>query len=506
MKQISLTLARVEDSFDRALDRLTTYRLVLYLLILYMGLGVVLSFAHKVPFSPRQIIISVLWLVLVSRLANKLLAWFLKVPANQESDLITGLILALILTPLTVNSDYLVLAAAAILAMVSKYLITFKGRHILNPAAAGAFSVGIFFHSYASWWVGNRYMLPLVAIGGLLIAKKMKRLQMVMVFGAVFVAYLMANAPAEALAHTVWTGLINGPLLFFATVMLTEPLTSPTNLDQCLVYALAVGALFSIRNFHLAPEGALLIGNGLTFLMSPNRSLKLRYVGAKEEANEIYSFMFRAPKKLAFSPGQYMEWTLPGVRLDSRGNRRYLTIASSPTEDQVAFSVRMPHQRSGYKSALASLSPGQEILAGQLAGDFTLPEDPRLKLAFIAGGIGITPFRSMVRYLLDNNDRRDTHLIYSVNEPSQLAFRDLFEKARPAGLKPHYIVSRQVSGWQGLSGPLDRQMLENLIPDWPQRIFYISGPQGFVASVRKALLEMGVSYSKITTDFFPGYN
>lgn len=506
MKYLSLLITKVEDSLDRFLDRFTTYRLVLYLLIIYIAAASVLAYFHKVPLTPRQILVSAVWLLLVSRVVNKLLARFLKVPANQESDLITGLILTLIMSPLSANVDYIALAAVAALAMATKYLLTWKGRHMLNPAAAGAFAAGLFFHTYASWWIGNKYMFPLVAIGGLLIVKKMKRVQMVLVMGAVFVSYTAAYAPAEHLVSAVWQALLDSSMMFFATVMLTEPLSSPTSLNPQLIYALVTGFLFSSRQLRLSPEEALLIGNVLTFVMSPNRSMKLRLVSARKEASEIYSYIFRPDKKLAFAPGQYMEWTLPGVRLDSRGNRRYLTIASSPTEEDITFSVRMPEKMSGYKSSLAKLKPGAPILAAQLAGDFVLPDDPKIKLVFVAGGIGVTPFRSMVKYLIDNGTWRDVSLIYSVTEPSQFAFTDVFNKAREVGVKSHYVVSEPKAGWKGLTGKLDSRLISQAVPDYSDRTFLISGPQGFVAYVRQELLEMGVGHGRIITDFFPGYN
>lgn len=500
MKFLSLFAAKIEDRLDAALDKLTTYRLVLYLLILYILAASVLGLVHKVPFQTGPILLSSLWLVVICRASNWFLASIFKVPRNHESDLITALILALIMSPASNLHSFLVLVATGFSAMLVKYAITWKGRHLFNPAASGAFIAGVLFNTYASWWIGTKFMLPLVAIGGLLIAKKMKRLQMVLVFGAVWASYIIAYAPAEHGPSTLWQVLINSSVIFFATVMLTEPLTSPSSLNQCLTYALVTGFLFSSRQLHLAPESALLIGNGLTFLMSPNRSVILKLIGSQKEAQEIYSFIFETKKRFNFAPGQYMEWTLPGVSLDARGNRRYLTIASSPTEPNLAFSVRIPAQKSGFKTALTTLKPGQNILAAQIAGDFTLPRDANEKLSFIAGGIGITPFRSMIKYLIDKKEHRDIQLVYSVSEPSQLAFRNLFHQAREIGLHSTFINS------QALGASIDSKILAKAVPDFTSRTFYISGPQGFVAHIRETLLDMGLSPSKIVTDFFPGYN
>ncbi|TGV95790.1 FAD-dependent oxidoreductase, partial [Mesorhizobium sp. M2E.F.Ca.ET.154.01.1.1] len=111
-------------------------------------------------------------------------------------------------------------------------------------------------------------------------------------------------------------------------------------------------------------------------------------------------------RKLAFQAGQYLEWTLGLDRSDNRGNRRYFTVASSPTEQSVRLGVKFYPKSSAFKQALGTMRPGGTIHAAQLAGDFTLPSDPKIKIAFLAGGIGITPFRSMLQYLIDRNESR----------------------------------------------------------------------------------------------------
>ena len=110
-------------------------------------------------------------------------------------------------------------------------------------------------------------------------------------------------------------------------------------------------------------------------------------------APDIYDFIFVPTRKFAFAPGQYMEWTLGHDEPDSRGNRRYFTLASSPTENTLRLGVKFYQQSSSFKSALLAMDQQSEIVAAQVAGDFVLPDDPRQKCVFIAGGIGITPFR-----------------------------------------------------------------------------------------------------------------
>ena len=155
----------------------------------------------------------------------------------------------------------------------------------------------------------------------------------------------------------------------------------------------------------------------------------------------MYDFIFAKPH-LKFEPGQYLEWTLGHERTDSRGNRRYFTIASSPTEPNLRLGVKFYDNPSSFKKKMLAMEPGDEIMAGQLAGDFILPRDPEKKLVFIAGGIGITPFRSMVKYLMDRGEKRLIALLYSNRTVSEIAYRDVFDEgARMIGLKTIYAIT-----------------------------------------------------------------
>lgn len=502
-----LNLQRLGDWFDSQLDRLTTYRLVLYLLYAYVGAAVLLSFSGKLSFSAADILLSLAVLMAASRAANWLISSFLRVPRNHESDLITSLILSLILTPASDVHGFLILAGAATVAMVSKYIITIQKRHIFNPAAFGAVVSGLVFNSHASWWIGTQKLTPFVIVGGVLILRKMKRFQMVGVFLYVFLFYFIWNATPGHVSHQIWLSLMSTPVLFFATVMLTEPLTSPTALNKSLMYAIVVGVLYSVLKLRFSPEEALLAGNALTYAMTPNRSNIFSLISHRREAESVFSFMFEAPKRLSFQAGQYLEWTLPGVAADSRGNRRYLTIASSPTEKDIMFTVKVPAKASSFKSSLMNLKPGGQILASQLAGSFVLPKRIDTKMALIAGGVGITPFRSMVKYLLDNGQKVDLQLLYSVSSADELAFADLWKEAEKIGVRADFVVSgTPPENWKGLSGFIDDKLITQNVPDYNERLFYLSGPQAFVAAVHQALLHLGVEHSRIKTDFFPGYN
>jgi len=501
---------RALNQIDRLLDRITSYRLVLYSLVAFVGWAIAASWLGEVAFKWYEILASAAWLLAVCYIANLAISRFAKIPRNKESDLITALILALILAPAHDFGDYWILAAAGIFAMLSKYLLVYGKRHIFNPAALGGFAVAQLFGYHPSWWVGTVVLVPLVFIAGQLILRKIKRYLMVSVFMALYLGYLIINFllkdQAGELLHVVWLGLTATPVLFFAYIMLTEPASSPNKLSQAIPYAVLVAVLFSVTALGIAPEEALLIGNALAFAMSPSRRLELALVNKKQEAKDIYSYVFSGKKNLSFQAGQYLEWTLPIAKSDSRGNRRYFTISSSPTEDNLMFTIKEPAPRSSFKASLDRLKQGDKILAYQLEGSFVLPEDKSQKLAFIGGGIGITPFRSIAKYLIDSEQSRDIVLLYSARDAAEFAFRDLFEAAKKAGVTTHYVVNANPpANWTGMAGAVDDRMIKKTVADYKQRVFYVSGPYGFVVAVRDSLLKMGLPESKIVTDYFPGY-
>jgi ferredoxin-NADP reductase len=159
--------------------------------------------------------------------------------------------------------------------------------------------------------------------------------------------------------------------------------------------------------------------------------------------------------------------------------------------------------------ALQRLAVGSVIDAWQPNGDFVLPSSPREKLVFIAGGIGITPFRSMIKYLLDTGQRRDIVVLYTAAAPANFAFREVLAEARESlGVKVEYILpeaQRKPSGWVGRIGYITPQMLGEIASDFTERTFYLAGPPAMVRAYRAMLRRAGISRRRIKTDFFAGY-
>src|SRR5205823_991834 len=137
---------------------------------------------------------------------------------------------------------------------------------------------------------------------------------------------------------------------------------------------------------YFTPELALLAGNAFSYLVSPKARYLLKLEARTQLAPDIHEFRFRGERTPRFRPGQYLEWTLGHSRPDSRGNRRYFTIASSTEEREVRIGVKFYPDASSFKRSLLAMTPGSEIMASEPGGEFVLPADKREKVVLMAGG------------------------------------------------------------------------------------------------------------------------
>ncbi len=499
---------------DYVLDRITMYRLVLYMLLACIGVAVLLAYVHVLPFSPLALLASTAFLLIMCWAMNTVFAFLFHVPTNIESASITALILVLILTPAQSLVTFQLLGWAAILAMASKYLLALNKKHLFNPAAIAVVLTSFVLGESASWWVGTASMVPLVLLGGLLIARKIRQEDVVLSFCSIVLlgtgvfALVQGHSPLTALNQV----FVQSPLFFFAFVMLTEPLTAPPTRNLRRLYAVLVGIVFlpqiHVGTLYSTPELALVTGNLFSYLVSPKQKVVLTLKRKIKMSSYILDFVFRPTQKLAYLPGQYMEFTLAHPGTDSRGNRRYFTLASSPTENEVHLGVRFYEEGSSFKHALFRMDKKTPLVAAQIAGDFTLPQDPQQKLAFLAGGIGITPFRSMLKYLLDTQQRRDIVLFYANKTVDEIVYTDVLNAAQAKlGIKTFYTLtdlSAIPRTWTGWGGRINEQMILHAMPDYSERTFYLSGPPEMVNANERVLKNMGVTHTQIKKDFFPG--
>lgn len=489
------------------------YRLVLYYLIFLLVVAVVFGFFGILSYSSVSIVLTTLTFVAICWITNKIFVKAFNASANVESFLISALILALIISPMKSLADFPLVLFTAVLTIASKYILAINKKHIFNPVAVAVTLTAFGFNGSASWWIGTVSMLPFSLLG-IIIVRKIRRANLIFYFFTVALITMLGFTFLQGgnIFTTLQQVIVSSPIFFLAFVMLTEPLTTPPTKTLQAIYGGLVGVLFApqfhIGYFYTTPEQALLIGNIFSYLVSPKYkviatiSQKLKY-GA-----DTLDFIFPLQKKLAFVPGQYMEWTLQHKNSDNRGNRRYFTIASSPTEDTLRIGIKFYPNGSTFKQTLWTKT-NLPIVGAQVSGDFTLPTDSKLKLVFIAGGIGITPFRSMVKYLVDTNQTRPIVLLYSNKTIDEIMYYDVFNQAQSElGIRTVYTLTDTTNipqNWQGEKGRIDATMIAREVPDFKERTFYLSGPHAMVTAYEEILSDMGIPKKQIKTDFFPGF-
>ncbi len=466
------------------------YRLVLYSLLSLVFVAGLLSVAGFLNYSPIALAGSFIVLLTVGFIANMGLAKLYNIAPNFESGIITTLILFFVLAVPTNTSQWLAIGVATFVAIASKFIITWRGSHIFNPVAFGAVVVSVSGLGFASWWIATPILLPFVLVIGILVLRKTRRFGLFLSFLIPsFVLFLIRGVDAQTI-------LLSFPLTFFGSIMLTEPATAPNTNKWRLAYGalvgLIVGAGFGIFS---TPQVALLVGNVIAFIVSFRVGTKLEFIGKTKLAPNIYDFNFKPNKKPTFLPGQYMDWTLGSIKFNSRGNRRTFTIASSPAQEELHIGVRFYEPSSEFKQKLLSLKKGDTILGGHVAGDFLLPANSNKKLIFVAGGIGVTPFVSMMLHMTSTSTKRDITLFYFANKKEDIVYTDVIKKAEKFGVKLVPMI--------GPDARLSQDVLQKHTQDFQNSEFYLSGPPAMVRIYKKELKKLSVK--KIHTDYFSGY-
>jgi len=216
----------------------------------------------------------------------------------------------------------------------------------------------------------------------------------------------------------------------------------------------------------------------------------------------VKSFRLEIADWVDFKAGQFLQVGLQG---DPK-LKRYLSISSSPTEKcYLEFTKKLT--QSDFSMALEKLKAGDKLSIQYPFGKFTLDESSP-KIAFLSGGIGITPIRSICKYAVDKNISIDIVLIYSNRSIRDIVFKDDFS-AMSRGyphLRVAHVLCEAERGFKCTVGQIDASVIKNEIPDYPERKFYLCGPPQMVEAMRKILTdELGLSSEKIVMENFQGY-
>ena len=498
------------NSVQKWLDGIAMYRAVTLALCFLVGVSLVFGLVGFVPYSFFEQGVSLVVVLGVAVMSNVVFARLFRVSANHESAVITALIIFFLVIPATDLSGQWVVGTIACIAIASKFLLVWRRQHIFNAAAFGVLALSAPGIVESAWWIGNPWLFVPLLVAGCLVVMKVRRWTLVLwCVGTAFAVYVFeAWRLGIGVLSSVPVFFLSWPILFLAFFMLTEPFTTPPTKKLQRYYGALVGGLSSAAFFApyitMSPELALIIGNLVFYPSSLRRKLYLTLIKTKEIAKNTREFVFTKPKDMYFRAGQYLEWMLPHKKSDNRGVRRYFTIASAPHEDVLRVVVRFSEKGSAYKQALQRIKSGDRIIASQRAGDFLLPDDTGRKLAFIAGGIGITPFLSHFGHIAHQNVQRDITLFYCNNTSEEIAYQDLFTALIDSGhcKVVHILAQEKKAGYE--HGFLTEDIIKKHTPDYQERLWYLSGPPGMVYTYSALLKKMRVPKSNIVCDFFPG--
>ena len=241
----------------------------------------------------------------------------------------------------------------------------------------------------------------------------------------------------------------------------------------------------------------------------PIASYGPRLLSRVEVAEGTMAFRFEKPLQFDFSPGQSADLTLSNPpETDAEGNTRTFSIASPPFENQLMFATRM--RDTAFKRSLKKITLGTEVRIDSPMGSFTLHKDSAKPAVFLAGGIGITPFLSIVRQADHDQLPHKLHLFCSNRRPEDSPFLDtlqMLEKSNPNFQLVCTMTDMPQSKreWKGETGLINQEMLSRLLTNLQGPIYYIAGPPAMVAGMRKMLVGAGIDEDDIRTEDFAGY-
>jgi len=207
-----------------------------------------------------------------------------------------------------------------------------------------------------------------------------------------------------------------------------------------------------------------------------------------------------------YRPGSYFWVELPDRgHTDEKGLRRHISLVTSPT-DQGVVGLATRLRDTAFKQTLVELAVGDEIVVEEPKGSFLLPEETGADYVFVAGGIGITVFRSMLRYVADEQLLYRITLVYSNRDRESAAFLDELAELerRIEGLRVVLIMTEE-AGWEGETRRIDAEVLGDVVGELETRRFLVAGPPAMAQAVVDSLLAAGLPEDRVLADKFSGY-
>lgn len=207
-----------------------------------------------------------------------------------------------------------------------------------------------------------------------------------------------------------------------------------------------------------------------------------------------------------FTPGQYVFVTLPNPQYsDDRGNRLHFSIVSSPNQKR-AITIATRIGESAFKRSLREMPIGADVEVWSIAGVFTLPQTADRPLVFLAGGIGITPFMSMLRFVEEEKLDIQISLFYANRDQASAAyFSELKEKTKTIAHFQFVPTFTQDPTWEGEKRRIDVSFIKQYVTDVGKPLYYIVGPPAMVSAMHEVVSSLGVLPEQIKRENFTGY-
>lgn len=218
----------------------------------------------------------------------------------------------------------------------------------------------------------------------------------------------------------------------------------------------------------------------------------LTLINRKWHNEDTYSLMFKRDKNIDFKPGQFFTMRVP---VNEKIESRAYSISSSPTEK--GFFMFTIKKEGLVSNRLSEIKKNENLEVKGPFGLFTLDEKHK-NIVFIAGGTGIAPFRSMVKFILDKNLDTKIKLFYSVRKEEDILFRDEFYRLVKTNKNFNFIpMTTRDENFKGYKGRISDRLLRNNINNFEDNLFYLCGPKGFVDFVNELLKKSNVNPAKI---------
>lgn len=234
--------------------------------------------------------------------------------------------------------------------------------------------------------------------------------------------------------------------------------------------------------------------------------MKATVAEKREVAKGTLLVLFAVDGYPDYRPGSYFWVELPeGEDTDEKGLRRHVSLVTSPTEEGVVgLTTRL--RDTAFKRTLAQLEVGDEVDVEEPKGSFLLPEDMDVDYVLVAGGIGITVFRSMLRYVADEQLPYRVTLVYSNRDRESAAFLDELEdlERRIGGLRVVLTMTDEAD-WTGETRRIDAEVLRDLLGGLEDRQFLVAGPPEMTQAVVDSLHGAGLPEDRVLADKFSGY-